>query len=181
MVYARMLSAASLIGLVTVPGCLQETPDVDGSVPGDPIGIYRVDATLVESSCGAGAAEAPDTWKFEVKLSRSKRKLYWNNGRESIEGKIADDGVTFDFDTAVAAEVRETKPGRPGCTLWRRDQVHGTLAPAKDDEVAGFDGALAYTFAAGENSQCAEDVTELGLSQLPCTITYRLRAVRLPK
>ncbi len=149
-------------------------------VPGDYLGTYGVQASLVDSTCGGGTLAPPTIWEFEVQLSKDENHLYWTNGAESIKGELSDDGTIFGFTTEVATTLKEAKPGRPGCVIWRQDAANGTLTlGAGGDGVPSFDGKLSYTYAPGPESQCEEQAVEAGIVQLPCVIRFGLSGTRM--
>jgi hypothetical protein len=169
------LGACLLVGLVS---CIGNPDDAHDDVPGDLLGMYKVDALMEESSCGPGALGAPDHWSFDVKLSRDDSNIYWNNGDEALEGSLS--SAIFSFTSEVSIPVREAKPGRPGCTLWRQDAARGTLvAGADESDVPGFDGSLTYSFAQESGSDCNDAMAEVGLAQLPCSVRYTMTATRV--
>lgn len=149
-------------------------------VPGEYLGTYQVEAVLLESTCGPGTLEAPGLWDFEVQLSKDEHHLYWTNGAESIQGELSDDGTKFGFTTEVATTLKESKPGRPGCVLWRQDAASGELETGSNaDDVKSFTGKLTYTYAPGTGSECEEILPEYGITQVPCVIRYDLAAGRV--
>lgn len=149
-------------------------------VPGDFLGDYKVEAALLESTCGAGTLAAPGLWDFEVKLSRDEGHLYWSNGAEAIQGKLSSDGSTFGFTSEVPTTIREAKPGRPGCVVWRQDAASGELELGSGEtDVPAFEGTLIYSYAQGVGSDCSEDLDASGLTQLPCVIRYGMKGKRI--
>ena len=86
----------------------------DAKVPGDDLGKFQVVGRLDSSTCGVGALGSTDLWEFELRLSRSPNELYWLNGREVVPGEIAEDGVSFEFDTLLLVPVLEPEPGFVG-------------------------------------------------------------------
>src|SRR5262245_8302572 len=91
---ARGLAAAWLLLL---SGCGDIFGNKDPHQPGDALGMFRADASLLQSTCGDGALGSTPTWQFDVKLSRGQGVLYWYNGAEVIIGSLASDGVAFAF------------------------------------------------------------------------------------
>lgn len=166
------------MALVAHPACeFQE--GVDAKVPGEALGTYRVLAALEDSTCGDGLAQAPESWEFEVKLSRQGDNLYWLNGREVIAGVVGSRG-SFSFATSVITEISPASGGREPCRILRADLAEGTLE-GEGVDVPGFRGSLTYQFGADPEGDCRRwvDVPE-GFTALPCTVVYATKAHRLP-
>ena len=74
-----------LVVAVAACGCVapgeQELDDQDPHQPGDELGSFAITGKLGADDCGADALNAPQTWSFQVKLSREGTTLYWLNGR----------------------------------------------------------------------------------------------------
>jgi hypothetical protein len=146
--------------------------------PGEPIGTYRVTATLEASSCGDGALRAPDPWTFEVRLSRDGSDLFWLNGSGVVSGSIEPDGTSFAFAAQATVPIGEQDPGSAGCRVVREDQASGALAAS--DPPSGFTGRLSYAYAAAAEADCSAWVdVEGGLDALPCAIEYSMQASRV--
>jgi hypothetical protein len=147
-------------------------------VPGELLGDYAVVGRLETNDCGEGALGSTDRWDFDVRLSRQGSELFWGNGREVITGAIADDRRHFTFEATVAVAITEPKGQQPGCTVRRTDRADGELHGI-DDDVAGFDGTLSYSFTEADDADCSA-LTEApdGVSALPCSMTYALVAER---
>ena len=174
---ARPISFGACL-LVALTACVGPDEPHD-DVPGDLLGTYKVDALMDESSCGPGALGAPDHWTFDVKLSRDESNIYWNNGDEALKGTLSGTSI-FSFTSEASIPVREAKPGRPGCTLWRQDLAKGTLVVGKDgNDIPSFDGKLTYSFAQEAGSDCNDAMAEAGLAQLPCSVRYTMTATRI--
>jgi hypothetical protein len=175
----RPTRSVLLLPLSLCAACWDVGEGGDAHVPGTALGAYRVVGRLEGSSCGAGAADAPETWEFAVKLSRMGDELFWLNGREVIPGRIAADGVSFAFDTRVELELQAAGRGHPGCTMVRSDQASGKLSSATLD-VPAFTGRLRFTYAPAPPSDCSGllGVTG-GFERLPCDVTYALDASRV--
>lgn len=174
----RAKSSVSLAGLavVTLSGCIADPDDARMDVPGDYLGTFQVNASLVDSTCGSGSLAAPGIWDFSVQLSKDESHLYWSNGAESIQGDLSADGKVFGFTSEVSTTLQEAKPGRPGCVIWRQDAASGSLEGK--EKVASFTGKLTYTYAPGTGSECGELLDESGLTQLPCVIRYDMTGSR---
>jgi len=167
------LVALSLLAV----GCV-DFGDKDARVPGEELGAYQVTAHLQESTCGPDALGSADCWDFSVRLSREGPGLFWLNGYEVISGEVADDGVSFRFDTMVAVEIDPAQGTHPGCTVHRTDSANGKLSSATMD-VESFTGQLSYAYAAEQESDCTELVgVPGGFSALPCEMSYAIEGLR---
>jgi len=172
----RRLLAVLALGLCA--GCWDMGRGADAHIPGTELGTYRVLGTLVDATCGAGAAGSPDTWEFAVKLSKLDDELYWLNGREAIPGRIAADGVSFAFDTRVEVDIAPAGGGSDGCRMLRGDQASGKLSSATLD-VASFAGRLQFSYAPAEGADCSTLIGVAGgFERLPCEMSYDLEAQR---
>jgi hypothetical protein len=161
--------ASLLWSLLLLPGLSACT---NGHEPGEPLGTFAVVAELSSSSCGKGALGAADPWKFEIKLARFERELFWRNGREDITGTLEKDGVTFRFDTRVEAEAVPAGRGVAACVLSRKDHAEGRLSSAEGD-VLSFEGSLDFEFSQVEGSDCTSIIgVPGGFEKLPCAMSY---------
>jgi hypothetical protein len=174
---SRWLCVGLLVPALGLTACDQNMEDDDG-LPGTSLGTYQVHAALQESTCGPGAFGAPDAWDFEVKLSRDDSVLYWNNGSELVEGKMADDGVAFSFSDQLTIPVTDKKGAQLGCVMLRQDTATGTLSADKPEDVTGFSGVLGYGYDQQVGSDCSELLQQAGATTVPCTIRYGLSATR---
>jgi hypothetical protein len=157
--------------LFSVVGC-------GGHDPGQELGTYAVTGKLTGGSCGEGALGATDPWKFDIKLSRYERELFWENGRESITGSLSADGVSFVFDTRVEKEVTPAGKGQPACALSRVDHAEGTLSDPGTD-VESFVGTISFEYQLVEGSECPGAIGPAPAFQtLPCDLNYELDAER---
>lgn len=158
-------------------GCMQAgeqdeaNEDQDPRQPGDALGAFAVTGKLGDDSCGADSLNAPQTWSFQVKLSRAGSTLYWLNGREAIVGDI-DKGGRFAFETHLDLPLAEKRGAAKGCTIVRRDSASGTLASSSD----ALEAKLTYAYDATPDSECSEFVTGTSGAPLalPCQMTYAL-------
>jgi hypothetical protein len=163
---------------VTASGCLNFGKVDDAKIPGELLGTYAVEGSLIQSSCGEGALGSAERWDFDVKLSRFHEDLYWINGREVIPGGLSSDGVTFSFSTRVEGEVAPKRRGRAACVLSRSDSAKGTLSSNTLD-VEGFEATLTFAYSAVEGSDCEGWVgTPEAVVTLPCAISYDLAGTR---
>src|SRR6478735_10047373 len=87
----------------------------DAHEPGDRLGTYHATGKLVSDNCQAAVLGVSKDWQFDVKLSRESHTLYWLNGEEAIPGTIANDDVTFDFQSGVEVTLEPPRGVRPGC------------------------------------------------------------------
>lgn len=152
-------------------------PTTDAEIQGTLLGTYKVQGTLVESTCGPSAFGSTDKWDFSVKLSREGNKLYWYNGAEIVEGAVDADGQTFAFSTTVNGVVSEAAKGKKGCKLVRNDGLSGKL-DGSGASINGFTGKMIYKFAQTQDSDCSDAVAAEGVISLPCSISYSLVAVK---
>ena len=156
-------------------GCVapgeQALDDQDPHQPGELLGSYAVTGKLGDDSCGADALNAPQSWSFQVKLSREGSTLYWLNGREAIVGDIDKSG-RFAFETHLDLPLSAKHGAVPGCTIVRSDSASGTLAGSSTT----LDAKLTYAYDASRDSDCAEFVTGTDGAPvvLPCQMTYAL-------
>lgn len=158
-------------------GCL-EFGDKDAKVPGDELGMYQVTGRLTVDTCKADVLGVKDPWRFQVRLSRFDRDLYWLNGREAIVGDIAADGVSFEFQTRVDVDLEPAQGPMPGCIIERRDVASGKLS-ADGPDVEGFEGDLSFTYSPKAKTDCSFYVGYEGtFATLPCTIGYAVEAER---
>jgi hypothetical protein len=167
--------ASSLACACVDPGA-QALDDQDPHQPGDALGFYSVTGKLSDDSCGADSLNAPESWTFQVKLSRQGSTLYWLNGREAIVGDIDKSG-RFGFESHIDVKLSEKRGAAPGCTLVRRDVASGTLS----ESMATLSGKLSYGYDATAASDCsAFAIGTDGLPlALPCKLSYRLEGDRV--
>jgi hypothetical protein len=173
-----VLRSLALVSCALLSGCLNFRKVDDAKAPGDMLGVFQVQGDLKESSCGAGALGATDSWAFEVKLSRFENDLYWLNGQETIVGDIASDGRSFSIKSDVQVKVSDPGRGKPGCQVLRTDDAEGRLSDSGTD-VESFKGTLGYAYAAVSGSDCSDWIGSPGaVTVLPCTITYSILGER---
>jgi len=177
-----MFARIGLLALVATSaptGCEKVFGDgsQDAHNPGTALGSYQVTANSTSNTCGLGALGSQASWQFDVTLSRDTGVLYWNNGQAAIAGNLADDGVTFSFDTSVIQNMRDPNVvGRPPCSIARADHAEGTL-DAPTGAVSSFTGTLSYQFAPTAGSNCADLVEESEtplVLQFPCGFSYAM-------
>jgi len=172
--------ACSVLFAFALSGCVapgeQALDDQDPHQPGDALGAFAVTGKLGDDSCGADSLNAPTTWSFEVKLSRTGSTLYWLNGREAIVGDIDQRG-RFAFETHLDLPLAAKRGAAKGCTIVRRDSASGTLASSS----ASLSGTLSYAYDATSDSDCAELATGTSGAPLllPCQMTYALTGDRI--
>ena len=149
----------------------QPVDDQDPHHPGDALGAFAVTGKLGDDSCGAESLSAPETWNFQVKLSREGTTLYWLNGREAIVGDIDDSG-RFAFETHLDLPLAEKHGAAKGCTIVRHDSASGTLGSS----ATSLSGKLSYAYDASSDSDCSEFTTGTNGQPLalPCELSYSL-------
>jgi hypothetical protein len=143
--------------------------------PGEPVGTFKVTAKLVANSCGA----APNPWEFDVRINREPGKIYWMQGGLPVEGKVSSDSrVRMETSDARVVRKSDARAGRAACQLWRDDVFDGTLGP---EPLASFEGTLIYTFRAGDQSDCTDQLRAGGgqYETLPCEVRYELSAKKI--
>jgi hypothetical protein len=145
----------------------------DGRAFGDDLGRFSIAAVLDSSTCGANALGAPETWKFEVVLSRDASRLFWNTDAAAIEGTVDAEG-RFSFVTENVINAGGAQTTKQTCTIVRKDSAHGTFDDPK--AARAFDGSLEYAFAPQGTADCSDVMAESGLLTLPCSMSYRLDA-----
>jgi hypothetical protein len=150
----------------------------DPHQPGEAVGFFSVIGKLGDDTCGAESLSAPQTWTFQVKLSREGSTLYWLNGREAIIGDIDSSG-RFGFETHLDLPLAEKHGAAKGCTIVRRDSASGTLASSSES----LKGELSYAYEATSDSDCSEFTLTTGTSglplALPCSMSYALTGARV--
>jgi hypothetical protein len=164
-----------LAALLLCGACGPFEPGHDSKVPGDLLGTYSVTGRLARDDCGAELLGAPNPWRFDLKLSRFERDLYWLNGREAIVGDIEKNGTSFSFDTHVDVTIRPASAnGRGGCVVSRRDRASGSLI-TDGDTVSGLTAELDFQYSPKNNDECVEIIgLPGGVEQLPCRLGYDL-------
>ena len=162
-------------------GCVEPTGgaelgDEDPRAPGELLGFYSLEGKLTEDDCGAESLNAPQTWSFDVKLSRDGSALYWLNGREAIVGSI-DEAGSFAFETHLDLRLAERNGSAKGCTIVRRDSAAGALARSEESLTV----TLSYSYDATGDSDCSDFAAGTqGMPQtLPCSLAYRLEGARV--
>jgi hypothetical protein len=169
------LSAACLDQQPTDPDADGDTKQ-DPKAPGEVLGFFGLSGGLQDDTCGAELMGAPDTWSFQVKLSRRGEALYWLNGKEGIVGEIDDEGA-FSFETRVDTKVTERRGAAKGCTIQRRDSAQGVLDEAK----GSLSVKLGYAYDQTSDSDCGPLlIGSPGVPQeVPCKMSYALSGKRL--
>jgi hypothetical protein len=167
-----------LLACLASSGCLEFGKVDDAKQPGDLLGTYDVAATLEQSTCGNGAFGSTESWRFQVKLSRFQRDLYWLNGREAIVGSIGKDDRSFSFDSRVDVDIPPEETGDAECRIRREDSATGKLS---DDgiDVEEFEGELSFRYSIIDDASCEGFLLSPGApTRLPCTIAYTMQAER---
>jgi len=151
----------------------------DAHEPGDRLGTYHATGKLVSDSCQAAVLGVSSDWQFDVKLSRESHTLYWLNGEEAIPGTIANDGVSFGFQSGVEVKLEAPRGTRPGCVIERSDSASGELSSSSTSDVPRFNADMSFNYAVQRGSECAGFVgVEGGFAGLPCKVSYTLQAKR---
>lgn len=145
----------------------------DGRAFGDDLGRFAVGARLKSTSCGPQALETPESWDFEVVLSRDYDLIYWNTGKDAVEGTLEADGKTFSFSTDTVVSVEDSS-GPRACTVVRTDSASGVFEDAKT--MRAFEGSLTYRFTPKAGTDCSDLVASAAFDELPCSMTYRMAA-----
>jgi len=156
----------------------------DAHEPGDRLGTYHATGKLVSDSCQAAVLGVTKDWQFDVKLSRESHTLYWLNGEEAIPGTIANDDVSFGFQSGVEVTLQAPRGVQPGCVIARSDSASGKLSSSSTTDMRRFTADMSFDYAAKSGTECAAFVgVEGGFMGLPCRVTYALSADRtaLPK
>lgn len=166
---------------VVAGGCAPYDSDRDSKIPGDLLGTYGVSAQLKADSCGAELLGAPNPWRFDLKLSRFQRDLYWLNGREAIVGDIDADDTTFHFNTRIDVPLTPAAKGAAACVVSRYDQADGKLV-ADGETVTSVTATLSFRYEAKSGSECLDIIgIPGGVQTLPCSLSYGLSGARLDK
>lgn len=151
----------------------------DAHEPVDRLGTYHATGKLVSDSCQAAVLGVSNDWQFDVKLSRDEHTLYWLNGAEAIPGTIAQDNVSFGFESGVEVTLQAPRGAQPGCVIARSDSASGKLSSSSTTDVRRFSAEMSFVYTARQGSQCAGFVgVEDGFVGLPCKVTYSLKAER---
>ena len=180
MVSRRWLSCA-FFGFVVI-ACGGKDP----TNPGQPIGTFRVTATLTSSTCG----QPPNPWEFDIRLNRDGTTLYWVQNQLPVAGDV-DRLAHTKLDAEATSEIRKADEQRKlaACTLVRKDSIEMLLAtedkkPAVDPaDVYTFQGSLSYTFAPVDGSECGDQLTAAGggYDALPCVVQYSVTGAMTKK
>jgi len=172
-VCASLFLSASVLSV----GCFGRGQDAHE--PGDRLGTYHATGKLVSDTCQAGVLGVSNDWQFDVKLSRESHTLYWLNGEEAIPGTIANDGVSFGFQSGVEVTLQAARGARPGCVILRTDSASGALSSDSTTDVPGFALDMSFNYEEKSGSECAGFVgVQDGFMALPCAVSYSLNAKR---
>ncbi len=176
---SRLACGALALGAAFgAPGCFGTDP----YAPGEGLGIFRVNGTLVTTTCGT----TPNPWAFDVRLRFEKNTLYWVQGGAPIAGSV-DAAAHTSLTSTNVLDIRpaDARTKTAACSMSRQDVVDVVLAPVTlpVDDLAGvtsFSGTLTYHFAPTEGSDCSDQVTDSGgdFTALPCDVRYTLAGER---
>ncbi len=171
--------SALMLAAVVLAACTGKDP----YRPGTAIGTFHVEAKRVANSCGASAVP-PDPWKFDVRLSRDQRTLYWVQGGLPVSGLLDDATPEAPKATMKSSDTRtvraaNAKLGLAACALTRADTLEATLArgPGAEADFEAFTGTLTYRFAPTADSDCSDAIVAEGgdgFAELPCDIRFDL-------
>jgi hypothetical protein len=166
-----------LCGAASLGACAGHAQDAHE--PGDRLGTYHATGKLISDSCQAAVLGVSSDWQFDVKLSRETHTLYWLNGQEAIPGTIANDGVSFGFQSGVEVPLQAPQGARPGCVIERSDSATGKLSSSSTSDVPRFTAEMSFSYAVQTGSECRGFVgVEGGFMGLPCKVSYTLEAKR---
>ncbi len=177
-VCAFLLLCASGLGSA---GCVGHGQDAHE--PGDRLGTFHATGTLRSDTCQAAVLGVSNDWQFDIMLSREENFIYWYNGQEAIEGNIAANGTTFDFESGVEVTLQAAQGARPGCIIDRSDAANGELS-SKSTDVKSFDVDMSFTYSVQSGAECSSYVGAAaasagsGFGSLPCSVSYSLTAQR---
>ena len=177
----RTSSALGLVGSLAI--VLGACTGKDPYRPGTAIGTFHVEAKRAANSCGSSAVP-PDPWKFDVRLSRDQRTLYWVQGGLPVSGTL-DEGkpdapkATMKSSDTRTVRAANAKLGLAACALTRDDTLEATLARGAGAEAdfEAFTGTLTYRFVPTADSDCSDAVVGEGgdgFAELPCDIRFDL-------
>jgi hypothetical protein len=173
----RVVCASLFLCAPVLSGCFGRGEDAHE--PGDRLGTYHATGKLVSDSCQAAVLGVSADWQFDLKLSRDGHTLYWLNGEEAIPGTIANDGVSFGFQSGVEVTLQAPRNARPGCVIQRTDSASGALSSSSTTDVPRFAADMIFNYAVKSGSECAGFVgVEGGFAGLPCAVSYALSAER---
>lgn len=167
---ASLSCAATFLGigsLLLLPCCEQ----ADGT-------LFNVTATLSESTCGTGAADAQDSWDFQIRLSKEDSTLTWVmvTQQTEAEGVIGDD--TFSVSHAETVEVTPATQLALGCSVRRHDNYSGSVTLSKASVIEKLKGQLTFKYTEATGYDCDALIgTSDGFQDLPCEVTYDFTAV----
>lgn len=158
----RRVSAAVL--LLALAGCSDFFGDKDSKTPGEPIGTYKLSASVDDAStCAELAAAAPRPWSFDVQLRHDGEKGYFIAGAGSVTGSLDTTKGTFNFQSTSSLFIHgvDKAKGLGACTMIRTDTFSGTFAgaPTTDDGSKSLTGSLRYGYVVAPGSDCRDLVT----------------------
>lgn len=168
----------------------------DPHLPGDGIGVYKLEATIdATSTCTELLASAPRPWVFDVTLRRDHAKAYWMASAEAIDGSIDDGKGAMTFHSTSQTDVHGVDKKRQvgACSIVRTDDFTGAFAgptsaatpTAPATSIASFTGTLHYTYAIAAGSDCSDVVGVASAERptpifaaLPCQAHFAVTATR---
>jgi len=176
---------------VSFVGCADLMGNKDPHQPGDPIGVYSINAQVdvASSNCPEVVAQAPNPWTFQVTLRRDATTGYWLAGGDPLQGTIDDKGaITFTATTPTPVHDVEKAKGVGACTIDRTDQFAGAFAgaPSTAAGIATFSGTLTYAYAVESGSDCSDVVGQPSeedpkplFTNLPCTVKFNVTGTKV--
>lgn len=182
--------AASVVAFAA--GCSDYFGKTKENVPGEPLGVYEIQAHAdLESTCIELINATPRPWSFEVQLRREGIKGYWLSGASPIQGTIdGKGGLAFKQTMRVVVREKADKARELGpCAILRTDEFVGALAgsPSTEDGLASFTGTLRYSYQVEKGSDCRDVIglpepgrEEPLFSTLPCDARFAVTATRVP-
>jgi hypothetical protein len=147
-----------------------------GNLPGDTLGTYEAEGTLLSNSCGLGIG-APNPWAFDVLLSQTGSTLFWSwqDGSPLLSGPLNGSHATL---TAYEVDNVDTRDGgiMGPCDLERNDDL--SLTMGEGSPPASFSGSVSYTFSVQVGANCSDQLSAAGgmYDKLPCSVSYTVTA-----
>ena len=77
--------------------------------PGDLVGAYRIDGSLMENSCGSAALPAADPLNFDVEIRKQGRSGYWVVAAPPPYPGLLDDDGDFSFERQSTYDLGEQR------------------------------------------------------------------------
>lgn len=135
--------------------------------------LFKVEASLEDSTCGTGALDAEDNWDFEVRLEKDGSTLTWYDvdSGMTIVGSI-DDGK-FSVSDANNYVVTAASDYSVGCAVRRHDKYSGDASFDTSGGLTGLEGDMVFEYSQATGYDCDSMIgTTDGFEDLPCEIDY---------